>query len=92
MKVVHCKHSGCDVYGGRPGPFGNPFRTGVDGTRDEVIKKYEDWLYNSPDAEEVRKLIMELPMDTVIGCWCKPKSCHCDVIKQFRESSLGFDV
>ena len=92
MKVVHCRNSGCDVYIGRPSIFGNPFKEDIDGTRDEVIKKYETWLYNSPDAEEVRQAIMKLPMDSVIGCWCKPKPCHGDIIKQFREQELGFDV
>jgi len=43
MRVVHCKREAYDVYVGRPGPWGNPFRIGVDGYRQEVIEKYEAW-------------------------------------------------
>ena len=42
--VVHCKREPYDVYIGRPGPWGNPFEIGTDGTREEVIAKYEEWI------------------------------------------------
>lgn len=44
MKVVHCKKEKYDVYIGRPSKWGNPFIVGADGTRDEVIQKYKDWI------------------------------------------------
>ena len=37
--VVHCKKEPYDIYVGRPSKWGNPFRIGKDGTREEVIKK-----------------------------------------------------
>ena len=33
-----------DVYVGRPGPWGNPWHVGRDGTRQEVIVRHREWL------------------------------------------------
>lgn len=47
MKIVHCKKEPYDIYIGRPGKWGNPFTIGKDGTREEVIVKYEEWIRNN---------------------------------------------
>ena len=39
--VVHCKRARYDVYIGRPSKWGNPFAVGRDGTRAQVIARYE---------------------------------------------------
>lgn len=81
MPVVHCKKDKYDVYIGRPSIWGNPFVIGKDGTREEVISKYEDYLRNSPELisrlGEVKGL--------TLGCWCHPKPCHGDVILKVAE-------
>lgn len=77
MKVVHCKKAPYDVYCGRPSKYGNPYMIGIDGTREEVIEKYEKWLRTQPDLIEDMKNNLK---GKVLGCWCKPKPCHCDVI------------
>ena len=76
MKVVHCKREPFDVYIGRPGKWGNPFAIGRDGTREEVVAKYRDWIVKQP------ALMAALPelRGKVLGCWCAPKSCHGDVL------------
>jgi Domain of unknown function (DUF4326) len=76
MSVVHCKRHAYDVYIGRPSKWGNPFEIGRDGTREEVILKYEIWLHSKPE------LLAALPelKDKVLGCWCAPKACHGDVL------------
>jgi len=76
MRVVHCKKEPYDVYIGRPSKWGNPFSIGVDGTREEVITKYENWVKNNPD------LMRDLPelKGKILGCWCYPKHCHGDVL------------
>ena len=38
-----------DVYIGRPSKWGNPFVIGRDGTREQVIKKYRDWIATRPE-------------------------------------------
>tara|TARA_Y100000034_G_scaffold121644_2_gene166137 strand:+ start:2016 stop:2285 length:270 start_codon:yes stop_codon:yes gene_type:complete len=82
MKVVHCKKSKYDVYIGRPGKWGNPFEIGRDGTREEVIQKYEEWIRQQPDLLED---LWELEGKT-LGCWCSPKACHGDVLIKLVES------
>jgi len=47
--VVHCKRARYDVYIGRPSKWGNPFAIGRDGTRKQVIARYERWLADQPE-------------------------------------------
>ena len=75
-KVVHCKKDKYDVYIGRPSKWGNPFEIGVHGTREEVIKMYEEYIMNKP---ELLMSLNELKGKT-LGCWCSPKACHGDVL------------
>jgi hypothetical protein len=75
-KVVHCKREPYDVYIGRPSKWGNPFVIGVDGTREQVIQLYEDYIRASA---HLWAAIPEL-RGKVLGCWCHPKPCHGDVL------------
>ena len=70
--VVHCKRAAHDVYIGRPSKWGNPFVIGRDGTRDDVIARYEAWLLEQPE------LVAALPelAGKTLGCWCAPRACH----------------
>ena len=76
-RVVHCKRDRYDVYIGRPSPWDNPFEIGRDGARDEVIKKYRQWLAAKPEL--IARAKVELRGKT-LGCWCAPKPCHGDVL------------
>ena len=80
-KVVHCEEAPYDVYIGRPGPWGNPFEIGKDGTRAEVIEKYRIYLLANT---ELLSNLSELNGKT-LGCWCKPKACHGDVLVELLE-------
>lgn len=83
--LVNIKHnSKYDVYIGRGSPYGNPFRIGIDGTREQVILKYLKYLKNNPAL--VNKIKSELPGKT-LGCWCKPELCHGEVIIAFIEGN-----
>jgi len=76
MKVVHFKKEPYDVYIGRPSKWGNPYIIGPDGTREEVIQKYERHVRTS-------KILMNaLPSlaGKVLGCWCPPKPCHGEIL------------
>ena len=84
VKVVHCKKEPYDVYIGRPSKWGNPFTIGKDGTREEVISKYEMYIMTRPD---LIKALEELKGKT-LGCWCKPKTCHGDILKIMIEDEL----
>ena len=76
--VVHCKRARIDVYigRGRDSKWGNPFRIGVDGTREEVIDLYEEWLRDQP---HLMAALGELT-GRILGCWCAPRACHGDVL------------
>lgn len=54
-------------------PFGNPFRIGIHGTRDEVIAKHAEWFANNKSLQE--KVEKEL-RGKDLGCWCYPNPCH----------------
>lgn len=83
-RVVHCKKEKYDVYIGRPSKWGNPFTIGKDGTREEVVHKYEKWIKTRCDLLEG---LHEL-RNKVLGCWCSPKACHGDIlIKLIEENS-----
>ena len=77
-KVVNRKRELFDVYIGRPSKWGNPFVIGKDGNREDVIQKYADWIIEQP---ELMKSLYELQGKT-LGCWCKPNSCHGDILKR----------
>jgi len=82
--VVHCKRSRHDVYIGRPGPWGNPFTIGTDGTREEVVATYRAWLLTQP---ELLRRIPEL-RGKVLGCWCAPHLCHGHVLAEFANEGI----
>lgn len=65
------------VYIGRPSKFGNPFATGRDGTRAEVIDKYREYLSQNPALVKAAKT--ELKGKDLV-CWCAPDACHGDVL------------
>lgn len=88
MKVVHCKKSKYDVYIGRPSKWGNPFEIGKDGTRKEVIEKYEKWIQTQP---ELLADLHELK-GKILGCWCSPSACHGDVLVRLANSTNIFDL
>lgn len=76
--VVHCRREPCDIYIGRPSRWGNPFKVGRDGAREEVIAKYRTYVLSRPD------LVAVLPdlRGKVLGCWCAPEPCHGDVLAE----------
>ncbi len=80
--VVHCKKESYDVYIGRPSKWGNPFTIGKDGDREEVIRKYIDWLESQP---KLLAAIHELK-GKVLGCWCSPNACHGDVLAEIANN------
>lgn len=88
-RLVNRRRAGYDTYIGRPGPWGNPFREGRDGTRAEVIKKYEIWL-----RAQLKRPTFATAFDALrgqtLGCHCKPKACHGDVmLKVLEERAAG---
>lgn len=80
-RVVHCKKAPYDVYVGRPSRWGNPFQIGRDGSRSEVIHKFEVWVRQQPN---LMASLYELRGKT-LGCWCAPERCHGDVLARLAD-------
>jgi hypothetical protein len=90
-RIVHCARDPYDVYIGRGREclYGNPWEIGPDGTREEVIERYETWLrhgdtFGHPMATEARRRAI---LDSLwqlrgksLGCWCAPERCHGEVL------------
>ena len=87
MIVDNIKHDEFDVYIGRPSKWGNPFSVEEYG-RTEAIKKYKDYILSSP---ELLYSLHELD-GKVLGCHCKPLSCHGDVLIQLRKDQLSEEL
>ena len=85
-KVVHCKKEDYDVYIGRGSIWGNPYKIGKDGNRDEVIEKYRKYILARP---ELINRLSELE-GKVLGCWCRPARCHGDVLIELIEHSFEY--
>lgn len=73
--VVNKYRSNYDVYIGRGSKWGNPFVIGQDGSRDEVIEKYHEWILTQPQIKDLEEL-----RGKRLGCFCKPNRCHGDIL------------
>lgn len=65
----------------RPSKWGNPFVIGKDGTRQEVIAKYAEWIETQP---KLLASLHELKGRDLVCC-CKPEACHGDVLLKLVE-------
>ena len=74
--------------------FGNPFRLEEDGgeyTREQSVEEYREWFKNKIQTDpEFREAVKQLRGET-LGCWCKPKKCHGDVILEYLRGRLDID-
>lgn len=82
-QVVHCKKSKYDVYIGRPSDWGNPFVIGKDGDRNNVIRKYRNWINRQPELLARAKTELR---GQRIACWCKPEACHGDILAEIADA------
>jgi hypothetical protein len=92
-KVVHCKKEDYDIYIGRGKgcKWGNPFSHKENttakfkvGSRKEAIDAYREWITKG-EGQHLLNDLDELK-GKVLGCWCKPKSCHGDVLVELIEN------
>lgn len=60
--------------------WANPFKVGKDGTREEVVHKYEVWIKSRLENEpELKEELIKLSGKN-LGCWCSPELCHSEVL------------
>ena len=87
-RVVNKYAESYDVYIGRGSKWGNPysFKKGTKAkyvveSRETAIEAYRNYILNKP---ELLKDLHELKGKT-LGCFCKPKACHGDVLVELVE-------
>jgi hypothetical protein len=80
--AVNCKHDSYDVLVDRTTKWGNPFRVGIHGTREECIAKHEAWL---PIQPHLIAALHEL-RGKRLGCHCHPKPCHADHLAELANA------
>ena len=69
------------VYIGRGSKWGNPFRIGTDGSREEVIEKSRRHLWTEIQAGRVDIAALAALHCKTLGCWCAPRPCHREVLQ-----------
>lgn len=79
MVILNKRISSKGVYIGRPSKWGNPFVIGPDGTRADVVRKFEEYLKSNPALMEAAK--RELKGKDLV-CFCAPLACHGDVLSR----------
>mgnify|MGYP002760484960 FL=1 len=71
--------------------FGNKFilkKDGGDYTRKESVERYREWFKHKVEEDaEFRKSVHNL-IGEILGCWCKPKDCHGDIILQYLRGKM----
>jgi hypothetical protein len=81
------------VYIGRGSKWGNPY-THLDSryvgtvkvsTREEAVESYERYVKSRPDLMEAARKELR---GKVLGCFCKPKACHGDVLARIAEEEI----
>jgi hypothetical protein len=80
-----------DFHIGRGSPLGNPYPITSTISRDEVIARYETWLKDAIKANDIKVLneltniavkVMQADTNVRLICFCAPKRCHGEIIKQ----------
>jgi uncharacterized protein DUF4326 len=66
----------CDEYIGRPSRWGNPYIVGKDGTREQVVERYEKWIRGQKGLMNTIGFLR----GKSLGCFCTPLPCHGDVL------------
>ncbi len=79
------------MFVGRPSHLGNPYHIGVDGTREEVIEKYRQWLRTALlVGGPAKRMYGMLGEADVLLCYCAAAPCHADVLVEFlNEDARG---
>lgn len=76
---------------GRPGPWGNPYKLGLHGNREQVVELFAQWFATNtnPNAEWMRRNLEKLRGKDLYcpGCRGTPGPCHGDVFKAWLERS-----
>ena len=93
-QVVNLRADSFDVYigragHGRDGYFGNPFPLAFgssDEERDACIAKFKEYFLNRLETDATFKQRVHELRGKTLGCFCKPRRCHGDIIVEYLNS------
>jgi hypothetical protein len=66
----------------RKSKWANPYKIGRDGTREEVIAKFECHLYDTGLFNDIHEL-----RGRDLACWCAPEPCHGDLLLRLANAA-----
>lgn len=74
------------VYVGRPTKYGNPFIVGEDGTIENCLKMYKDYIRTEVKRKEIKSELR----GKNLSCWCKlGDPCHADILLKIANELPG---
>ena len=80
-------------------PLGNSIAVQGDVTRKEAIAAYKGYFDHNMKRKSSKvyqkiqniKEILDSGFDVELTCWCSPKDCHGDVIKEYLDKKMGLE-
>jgi hypothetical protein len=85
--VVHCKKAKYDVLIDRTTIFGNPFPISETCHRSTSLAMFTSYFYRRLEKDREFRNAIEALKDKTLGCWCKPKACHGDIIAAYLDGT-----
>jgi len=79
-QVVNKYKDNYDIYIGRGSVWGNPFEITETTNRSQAIAKYKKYLWLQIKLQNITVEQLLSLKGKKLGCFCKPQSCHGDVI------------
>ncbi len=83
------------IYCGRGTALGNPFKMHGESDRDNVCDLYENWFHQQLQTEntafhtQINNILINAGNNDInLGCFCAPKRCHCDTIKNYIDDLI----
>ena len=91
--VVNIRTHEHDVYVGRAGHgqdgyWGNSFSAVRDGGRERAIELYREYFLKRLRVDQEFAVRVEMLRGKRLGCFCKPKACHGDVIAEYLDNRM----
>jgi hypothetical protein len=88
-----------DVIVDRTSILGNPFYSRDESQRNLICDKYHIWFHKALNTDAIQRKRFKQELCRLIKlyqthdelnlfCWCTPKRCHAETIKQYIESEI----
>ena len=100
IDICNLKNNKCvnvfDIKVDRSSILGNPFYMKDESKRDEVCDKYKEYFYNKLIYKDDVLILLRNMINIYkeygklrLFCWCAPKRCHAEVIRDYIYNILG---